>query len=103
MARGLGIGGLSALALLLGTAHAAEPESGWLAGAARVEITPAGPTWMAGYASRKTPSEGVEHPLFAKALALSEARGKTLLWISADIIGFDRDFTERVAGRIRER
>src|SRR5262245_42395171 len=88
--------------LAMETARAAEAGSGWRAGAARVEITPTGPVWMAGYAARKSPSEGVEHPIFAKALALGDGR-KTILWITADIVGFDREFTERVAGRLRER
>ncbi|MFN9293257.1 MAG: hypothetical protein ACK6EB_34705, partial [Planctomyces sp.] len=40
------------------------------AGVAKVEITPEGPIWMAGYAARKHPSEGVVAPLYAKALAI---------------------------------
>jgi hypothetical protein len=72
------------------------------AGVARVDITPQGPVYMAGYAARKTPSEGVDLPLQAKALALRDQRGNTILWITADIIGFDRPFTEKVVRRICE-
>ncbi|MGE3819803.1 MAG: neutral/alkaline non-lysosomal ceramidase N-terminal domain-containing protein, partial [Isosphaeraceae bacterium] len=76
---------------------------GWSAGVASVEITPEGPVWMAGYASRKTPSEGVTHPLKAKALALRDAEGRAVVWVTADLIGFDRDLTETVAARVKER
>ena len=40
----------------------------WTAGVARTDITPNQPVWMAGYASRNTPSEGVLVPLAARAL-----------------------------------
>ena len=51
----------------LGSVGAAEPSSGWKAGAARVDTTPTVPVRMAGYASRTSPSQGVAHPLAAKA------------------------------------
>src|SRR5262249_1795246 len=91
---------LGAAAMLGGVALG--DEGGWSAGAARADITPKGPVWMAGYAARKAPSEGVAHPLSAKALALRDGRGRTLLWITADLIGFDRELTERVARRLGE-
>ena len=55
-----------ALLLLAGQLSAA----GFRAGLARVNITPDGPIWLSGYASRNKPSEGVYQELFAKALAL---------------------------------
>src|SRR5947209_1907182 len=56
------------LVLGFGAADAAE----WKAGVARVDTSPTAPVRMAGYASRTKPSAGVAHPLFAKALALSD-------------------------------
>ncbi|MGC8643999.1 MAG: neutral/alkaline non-lysosomal ceramidase N-terminal domain-containing protein, partial [Isosphaeraceae bacterium] len=50
-------------------------QAGWKAGAARVAITPKEPMWMAGYAARTHPSEGVEHDLWAKALVLQDPNG----------------------------
>lgn len=57
---------------------------------------------MARYASRKTPSEGVVVPLHAKALALRDGQGRTLLWITTDSVGFDRAFIDRVIERLQK-
>lgn len=92
-----------ACALLMIGASAWGGEAGWSAGVASVDITPEGPVWMAGYASRKTPSEGVTLPIKAKALALRDAQGNTAVWVTADLIGFDRDLTEAVAARVKEK
>lgn len=91
------VAGLMALGLM-GT----PAEAGWSAGAARVDITPEGPVWMAGYAARKAPSEGFAHPIHAKALALRDDAGSTVLWITADLIGFDRELTQAIARRVEE-
>jgi hypothetical protein len=56
---------------------------------------------MAGYASRTSPSQGVAHPLVAKALALSDARDTKVVLVTCDIIAFRRPFTTRVAERIK--
>ena len=42
----------------------------WQAGVATIDITPESSLWMAGFAARKQPSQGVAMPLHAKALAL---------------------------------
>ena len=47
---------------------------------------------MAGYASRHSPSQGVAHPLAAKALALTDAGGNRVVIVTCDIIAFNRDF-----------
>jgi hypothetical protein len=85
----------------LSSLHAAEPSTGWKAGVARVDTTPAAPVRMAGYASRTSPSLGVAHPLAAKALALSDAGGTTVVFVTCDIISFRRPFTLRVAERVK--
>src|SRR5437764_10588246 len=69
-------------------------------GVARADVTPEGPIRMAGYGNRNKPSEGVEHPLALKALAVQHAREPALLLITADIIGFPRTVAEAIAGRI---
>jgi hypothetical protein len=86
-----------------GLLAAADPSSDWKAGAARVDTTPGAPVWMSGYASRSSPSQGVAHPLAAKALALSDAQGQKAVLVTCDIIGFSRSFTGRVAERVKER
>ncbi len=89
--------------LLLGvvSTHGAEPVLEWKAGVARVDTTPSVPVWMSGYASRSSPSQGVAHTLSAKALALADARGNTVVFVTGDIISFSRDFTGRVAERVK--
>src|ERR1700722_331044 len=82
-------------------ALAADQSSGWKAGVARVDTTPTKPVRMAGYASRTSPSEGVAHPLAAKALALADARDHKVVFVTCDIIAFRRTFTNRVAERVK--
>jgi neutral ceramidase len=85
----------------LGSLEAAEPSAGWKAGVARVDTTPTTPVRMAGYGSRTSPSQGVAHPLFARALALADARDRKVVMVTCDIIGFRRSFTNHVAGRVK--
>jgi neutral ceramidase len=87
----------------LGAAFAADSSAAWKAGVSRVDTTPIAPVWMSGYASRSTPSEGVAHPLAAKALALEDGRGNRVVMVTCDIIGFGRAFTGRVTTRIKEK
>ena len=54
----------------------AQEPAQWKAGVATVKITPQEAVWMAGYAARDRPSEGVAQDLFAKALALEDGRGQ---------------------------
>lgn len=87
----------------LGPVVAAEPSSGWKAGAARVDTTPRKPVRMAGYASRTAPSQGVAHPLAAKALAVADASDHKVVFVTCDIIAFRHAFTNRVIERVKAR
>src|SRR4051794_15194495 len=91
-----GVGMLAAFAT-----PAAGQSAEWKAGVARVDTTPRAPVWMSGYASRSSPSQGVAHSLFAKALALADASGHRAVWVTCDIIGFNRAFAGRVAERVK--
>jgi neutral ceramidase len=82
---------------------AGEPSPTWKAGVARVDTTPSAPVRMAGYGSRTTPSQGVAHPLVAKALALADAHGHKVVMVTCDIIGFRRTFTNRVKDRVKDK
>ncbi|MGQ9917262.1 MAG: neutral/alkaline non-lysosomal ceramidase N-terminal domain-containing protein [Bryobacteraceae bacterium] len=73
------------------------------AGAARIDITPRRPVWMSGYAARNKPSEGVLMPLWAKALALEDARGRRAVIVTADLIGLPMELTDLVAARAMEK
>jgi neutral ceramidase len=88
------------LACVPGPLEGAQSPAGWKAGAARVDTTPRQPVRMAGYASRTSPSQGVAHPLAAKALALADAKGTRAVFVTCDIIAFRRPFTDRVTGRV---
>ena len=83
-----------------GVSGKAEPPSGWKAGVARVDITPTKPVRMAGYASRTSPSQGVAHPLFGKALALAGPNGHKVVIVTCDIIALRRNLCERAARRV---
>jgi putative membrane-bound dehydrogenase-like protein len=70
-------------------------------GAARVDITPAYPIRLTGYAVRKTESEGAEQRLWAKAMAIgSEADGPAIL-ITVDNCGVSALIIDKVADRLR--
>jgi neutral ceramidase len=73
------------------------------AGTAQVDITPKGPIWMAGYGARKKPSEGVDHPLQARVLALGYGQEKPVVLVAAEIIGFTREVSEAIADKVREK
>jgi len=72
------------------------------AGAARVDITPPGPIWMSGYASRSHPSEGVREPLYARALAIDPGSGGRVVIVSTDLIGLPAEIADQVAERVRK-
>lgn len=66
------------------------PTHSWKAGAATAVITPETLMWMAGYASRKAPAEGVETELFAKSLVFEDADGGRLALVTADLVSVPR-------------
>lgn len=72
------------------------------AGVSRADITPQGPIWLAGYAGRDKPSEGVDLPIFVKSLALQDAAGTVTLILTADTIGTPRWFNDALADRIEK-
>jgi len=54
------------------------------AGIAKIDITPDNPVKLYGYSSRKTLSEGVHDPLFARAVVF-ENNGKKVVLVSSDL------------------
>jgi len=89
-----------ALLLLLGAAEIFG--AGLRAGAARVDITPEGPIWMSGYASRNHPSIGVRQHLFARALAVDDGVGARFAIVSTDLVGLPPGVAEQVATRVQQ-
>ncbi len=86
--------------ILLG-ACAALCQSGWKAGVARADITPAEPIWLAGFGSRQHPSEGIRTHIYTKALALEDERGAVSVLVTADLVDTKRDVWDVVAERCR--
>ena len=91
--------GIVAGVVLLGPMSKAVAQP-YRAGVARADITPEGPIWMAGYGNRNKPSEGVDQPLFLKALALQEGKEPPLLLLTVDLVGLPRSVADTVAERI---
>ena len=80
-----------------------DPSAALQAGIGATDITPTGPIRMAGWASRDRASEGVSHPIHAKALALRDAAGHTGVWVTADILGYSRTMADTLERRLQER
>ncbi len=93
------------LAGTMGLPLAAEekPSDSCRAGVASVVITPQQPMWMAGYAARKKPSEGVTQDLFAKALALEDDQGNRAVIVTMDLIGVLTVLRENVEQAVEEK
>ncbi len=79
--------------------HAADPH--WIAGAAKVDITPDYPVRLSGYGSRKTESEGVEQHIFAKALALRAGEESFAIVLTVDNCGVPGHVRDEVARRLK--
>jgi hypothetical protein len=67
------------------------------AGLAKTAITPEKNLWMAGYANRSKPSEGKIHELYAKALAIQDARGNRAVIVTTDVLGLPRALTSEIS------
>lgn len=76
--------------------------AGYRAGAARLDITPEGPIWLSGYASRNKPSNGVLQRLYAKALAVDDGQGSRVVIVTTDLIGLPRALSDVIAARVQK-
>jgi hypothetical protein len=74
----------------------------WQAGTATVDITPAEPIWLAGYAARTKPSESVRQRIYAKALAIKDDGGAVAVAVTLDLVGIRREMAEAVAARAQK-
>ena len=76
------------------------PAATWKAGTAKANITPKQPIWMAGYGGRNKESEGVLHPLWAKALVLEDAKGNRAVIIGTDTLGMTASIYANLKARL---
>lgn len=72
----------------------------WKAGVAKTVITPREPMWMSGYASRDKPADGTSHDLWAKALVIQDPAGHSLVLITLDLVGIDRQTSSKICEAI---
>ncbi len=90
-----------ACALWLGAQQRSEE---WIqVGISSIEITPQEPIRLSGYGSRKTPSEGINQPLHAKALAIGDGSEDSPLsvLVTLDAIGVPAWVTAGVSERLK--
>lgn len=59
--------------------------------------------WLAGYAARTKPSEGVDQELFAKALAIEDTRGTRIVYLTTDLIAIPRTLREAVESAVGDK
>lgn len=76
--------------------------SGWKAGVAIANITPGESMWMGGFGFRKKPSEGVTTDIWAKALALEDAKGRRAVFISVETSNLEKEIYEPILARLKE-
>jgi hypothetical protein len=72
-------------------------------GVARVDITPDYPVRLAGYAARKTESEGIVQKLWAKALVIGSDEQKPAILITVDTCGIPTSLRDDLATRLAAR
>lgn len=80
------------LLLFTGNTQAAD----WKAGVAKVKITPQENIWLSGYPERDHAAEGTAIDLWAKAIVLEDATGKQAVLVTTDIIGFQKNISDRI-------
>lgn len=71
------------------------------AGFAKIDITPAGPVKLYGYASRKNFSDGVHDPLSARAVVFGN-NGNKIVLVSTDLGSFSKDVVPVFRKRIMD-
>lgn len=92
------VAGVLAFLAAAGVSHAGNDV--WKVGVARVAITPVSSTWLGGYAARTGPSVGVRTELWAKALALEDARGNKGLILTMDLLSIPKDFSDQIRSEV---
>src|SRR5438128_267027 len=60
------------------------------------DVTPPEPIWLAGYAARNRPSEKIDTPLLAQAIAIKSGAEKPVVLVSLDNCEFSREFIQPV-------
>lgn len=72
-------------------------------GVASVDISPAYPIRLSGYAVRTNASASVAAPLFAKALAIEQKEGQPALMLTIDNCGISREIWQKIVASIEKK
>lgn len=88
---------------LMAACGAAVLSADWKVGAAALKITPEEPIWLAGYAARTKPSEGVLHDIWAKAMAFEDETGAKAVAVTLDLVGIRKPMAEAIAEKVRSK
>lgn len=97
------LGALAGSLLLPGACRSNSETPTWHAGVAAVDITPEDSLWMAGFAARTVPAQGVALPLHAKALAFQAAGHPAAVLVTVDLLGLTARLTDRAAIAVKRR
>jgi hypothetical protein len=84
-------------------AFASGAEPAWKVGLGKCQITPERPMWMAGYGSRKHPSEGKLQELWIKTMAIEAADGGRAVIVTSDLLGFPRQISQQICTAVSQR
>ena len=82
---------------------AADDTSTTMAGVAKVDITPDYPVRLSGFGSRREESDGVTHPIWAKALALGAEGESPAILVTVDNLGVPDDMVCDLATRLKRK
>src|SRR5688572_32453261 len=87
----------------MGVTRQTPPRRGWMAGVARINVTPREPIFLKGYGSRTKPSEGVRQELYIKALALRDETGATAVLVTSDLHSYTRRMSDTIAEGVQKK
>ena len=97
------LGALAGTAVIAPALAVPQSKTAWQAGVATVDITPKDSLWMAGFARRTQPSQGVALPLHAKALALQAGQQRPAVIVTVDLLGVTARSASHVAAQVERR
>jgi neutral ceramidase len=92
-----------AICFVNSAAQLVQAAESWQAGFGRVVITPDEPTALSGYAGRTNAAKGKIHDLYARAAALKDPQGKTVVMVATDLIGVPAKMAQLVCSEIEKR
>lgn len=74
---------------------------GFLIGIAQTEVTPVSSVYLAGYAARNKPSQGVHDNLYAKSIYIENNKEKVAL-VSLDLVGLPLNIIDKIRKEVKE-